>query len=128
MLEGSRVSTAIGVASRPESVISRATVLIVEEGELGSGGKGVQRVASEVVLAEMTTAVDGQILGDVGISWGRMGGHLCSCFLLGRLLYGGQFLGMLLRLGLPAFGGSCLMSERVVGELVELNWSCLIWS
>lgn len=55
MLEGSRVSTTMGVASPPESVISRATVLIVDEGELGSGGKGVQRVASEVVFAETTT-------------------------------------------------------------------------
>lgn len=37
-----RVSTAIAVAvPLYRSVISRATVLIVEDGELGGGGKGV---------------------------------------------------------------------------------------
>lgn len=41
MLSGKRTSTGIAVAMPPATMISRATVLIVEEGELGSGGKGV---------------------------------------------------------------------------------------
>lgn len=45
----------MAVARPPDSAISRATVLIVEAEELGSGGKGVQVVASEVVLADTTT-------------------------------------------------------------------------
>lgn len=36
-------------------LISRSTVLIVEEGELGSGGKGVVLDASEVVFAASIT-------------------------------------------------------------------------
>ena len=55
MLEGERVSTAMGVAEPPKLVISRATVLMVEEGELGSGGKGTQVCGLEVVLADTTT-------------------------------------------------------------------------
>ena len=35
--------------------ISRSTVLMVEEGELGSGGKGVVLDASEVVFAASIT-------------------------------------------------------------------------
>lgn len=50
-----RTSAGIAVARPPDSVISRATVLIVDAEELGSGGKGVQVVALEVVLAETTT-------------------------------------------------------------------------
>ena len=55
MLAGERVSTGMGVAEPPKLVISRATVLMVEEGELGSGGKGTQVWGLEVVLADTTT-------------------------------------------------------------------------
>ena len=41
--------------SPSKASISRTTVLMVEAGELGSGGKGWQVEASEVVLAETTT-------------------------------------------------------------------------
>lgn len=56
MLEGDRVSTAIAVAVPPAERISRTTVEIVEERELGSGGKGCVVEASEVVFAATTTA------------------------------------------------------------------------
>lgn len=55
-LEGSRVSTVMGVASPPASVISRATVDMVDWRELGSGGKGLVWEASEVDFAATTTA------------------------------------------------------------------------
>ncbi len=45
----------MAVASPSVSVISRATVLIVEEGEFGSGEKGWHMLASDVVLADTTT-------------------------------------------------------------------------
>ena len=51
----SRTSTDIAVAFPPASVISRATVLIVDDGEFGSGGKGEHFVASDVVFAATTT-------------------------------------------------------------------------
>jgi len=54
-LEKSRTSTDIAVALPPVEVISRATVLIVDAGEFGSGGKGEHFVASEVVFAATTT-------------------------------------------------------------------------
>lgn len=54
-LSESLVSTGIAAASLPASLISRATVLIVEAGEFGSGGKGSHLEASDVVLAETTT-------------------------------------------------------------------------
>lgn len=41
MLEKSRVSTGIAVALPPASVISRATVEMVDAEELGSGGNGL---------------------------------------------------------------------------------------
>lgn len=43
------------MALPPVEVISRATVLIVELEEFGSGGKGEHFVASEVVFAATTT-------------------------------------------------------------------------
>jgi hypothetical protein len=49
------VSTAMAVASPPESRISRQTVDMVEAGELGSGGKGEVVEAPEVDFAETTT-------------------------------------------------------------------------
>lgn len=52
----SRTSTGIAVALPPASVISRATVLIVDAGEFGSGGKGEHFVASDVVFATTMTA------------------------------------------------------------------------
>ena len=59
MDSGERTSHAIARAELPASWISRATVLIVDCGELGSGGNleaGMAVVeASEVVLAETTT-------------------------------------------------------------------------
>jgi hypothetical protein len=51
----SRTSTDIAVAFPPADVISRATVLIVELDEFGSGGKGEHLVASDVVFAATTT-------------------------------------------------------------------------
>lgn len=51
------MSTAIAVASPPASTISRATVLIVEYVELGSGGNGKVLLASEVVFAATTTVL-----------------------------------------------------------------------
>lgn len=54
-LKKSRTSTDIAVAMPPVEVISRATVLIVDAGVLGSGGKGVHFVASDVVFAATTT-------------------------------------------------------------------------
>jgi hypothetical protein len=51
----SRTSTDIAVAFPPVEVISRATVLVVDAEELGSGGKGEHFVASEVVFAATTT-------------------------------------------------------------------------
>ena len=55
-LAKSLTSTDIAVALPPASVISRATVLIVDAGEFGSGGKGEHVVASDVVFAATTTA------------------------------------------------------------------------
>jgi hypothetical protein len=55
MLSAKRTSTAMAVASPPTSLISRATVLIVESGELGSGGNGAGPYASLVVFAATTT-------------------------------------------------------------------------
>jgi hypothetical protein len=51
----SRTSTDIAVAFPPVPVISRATVLIVDAEELGSGGKGEHVMASDVVFAATTT-------------------------------------------------------------------------
>lgn len=45
----------MAVASPPDSWISRATVDMVELGELGSGGNGVVSYALEVVFADTTT-------------------------------------------------------------------------
>ena len=56
MLERSRVSTLMAVASPLVSRISRSTVEMVELGELGSGGKGVHFETSEVDLAATMTA------------------------------------------------------------------------
>jgi hypothetical protein len=55
----SRVSTAIAVAvPLCMSVISRATVLMVESEELGGGGKGIAGSwGFEVVLAATTTLI-----------------------------------------------------------------------
>ena len=66
MLEGSRVSTGMARAAPPEEVISRATVLMVEEGELGSGGNGLQVEASDVVFAATTTAMGPVYPLDIG--------------------------------------------------------------
>lgn len=60
MLETSRVSTLMAVACPPASRISRVTVLIVDCGEFGSGGKGVPAwYASLVDLAATTTGGGG---------------------------------------------------------------------
>jgi hypothetical protein len=56
----SRTSIDIAFAFPPAEVISRATGLIVDAGEFGSGGKEEHAVASEVVLAATTTV--GQFL------------------------------------------------------------------
>lgn len=56
MLAKSRTSTAMAVAIPPASVISRATVLMVDAELFGSGGKGEHLVASDVVFAATTTA------------------------------------------------------------------------
>lgn len=45
----------MAVASPPDSWISRATVEMVELGELGSGGNGAVSYALEVVFADTTT-------------------------------------------------------------------------
>ena len=55
MLSKLRVSTVMGVTSPPASRISRATVEIVDSGELGSGGNGWVREASETDFAATTT-------------------------------------------------------------------------
>ena len=47
----------MAIASPPASVISRQTVLMVECGELGSGGNGVILAALEVLFAETTTGL-----------------------------------------------------------------------
>lgn len=74
---GSRTSTAMLAAELGPLVrwISRSTVLIVEEGELGSGGKGVVLEASEVVFAASITGavLVRYVLGvefRLGIWWG----------------------------------------------------------
>jgi hypothetical protein len=56
MLASERVSTGMAVAVPPAERISRATVDMVEAEELGSGGKGWVRAASEVDFADTTTA------------------------------------------------------------------------
>ena len=57
-LSGSRVSTRIAVAAPPDSRTSRSTVLMVDWGEFGSGGKGWDGLyASLVVLAATTTVI-----------------------------------------------------------------------
>lgn len=56
-LSKSRVSTASAVAVPPASLISRSTVLMVDWGELGSGGNGDAVAASLVVFAATTTIV-----------------------------------------------------------------------
>lgn len=55
MLAGERVSTAMAVASPPKERISRSTVLMVDCGELGSGGNGLVEAASDVLFAATTT-------------------------------------------------------------------------
>lgn len=55
-----RTSTAMAVASPPASRISRSTVLMVDCGEFGSGGKGIVWAAFEVDLAPKATD-DGQL-------------------------------------------------------------------
>ena len=55
MLEKLRTSTGIAVALPPVEVISRTTVLIVDAGEFGSGGKGEHFEGSEVVFAATMT-------------------------------------------------------------------------
>lgn len=55
MLSKSRVSTWMAETSPPASRISRATVLMVDCGELGSGGKGDALEASDVLFAATTT-------------------------------------------------------------------------
>lgn len=47
MLEYEVVSTAMAAASPPSSWISRATVVMVESWELGSGGKGLRLTSAE---------------------------------------------------------------------------------
>ena len=59
MLDGSVVSTRMAVASPPRRLISRATVVMVESGELGWGGKGVEEVVGVVDFAATTTLVVG---------------------------------------------------------------------
>lgn len=49
------MSQGIARASPPANAISWATVLIVDCGELGSGGKEVRLDGSEVDFAETTT-------------------------------------------------------------------------
>jgi hypothetical protein len=56
MLCAERVSAGSARAVPPRRWISRATVLMVDWRELGSGGKEVQVVGSEVDFAETTTA------------------------------------------------------------------------
>ena len=55
MLSMSRVSTGRARAVPPDELISRWTVLMVDCGEFGSGGKGTVLEASDVVFAETTT-------------------------------------------------------------------------
>ena len=57
ILSGERVSTCMAWAIPPASVISLATVLMVDCLEFGSGGKGEVVVASLVVLAATTTTI-----------------------------------------------------------------------
>ena len=61
MAEVERTSQGRARAECPDSVISRTTVLMVEEGQLGEGGNWEvgMRVASDVVLAETTTGDEG---------------------------------------------------------------------
>ena len=73
MLVGERVSTAMGVAWPPALVISSATVLMVEAGELGSGGKGEQRWGLDVVLADTMTERGGCVSGGREIDLGGGG-------------------------------------------------------
>lgn len=54
----------MAVALPPDSLISRSTVLIVEAGELGFGGKGDVVAALDVVLAATTTEIV-SLLGQV---------------------------------------------------------------
>lgn len=63
MLAWSRTLTGNAMQEFPASVISRATVLIVDFWVFGSGGNSLAgiRLASEVVLAETTTAASDQI-------------------------------------------------------------------
>lgn len=57
ILAGERTSTCTATASPPASTISRVTVVMVDDGELGSGGKGVAGPdESLIVLAATTTA------------------------------------------------------------------------
>jgi hypothetical protein len=55
MSSAERTSSWMAVASPPAVVISRATVVMVEAEELGSGGKGAVELGSEMVLAATTT-------------------------------------------------------------------------
>lgn len=65
-LGNERVSTEMGVHVPPASVISRATVEMVEVEELGSGGKGLHCEASDVDFADTTTA---WVLAHSDIGW-----------------------------------------------------------
>lgn len=68
----SRTSTATAVASPPASRISRTTVVMVDWGELGSGGKGADPLLVEASLEDLaaTTTVHVYSASD-GIYGGR---------------------------------------------------------
>ena len=89
MLSKSRVSTWMATVLPPASVISRATVLMVDCGELGSGGKGTVLEASDVLFAATTTrggvsalVYGGEIQGPSGhasvAGAGEVDGHLAA--------------------------------------------------
>jgi hypothetical protein len=65
----------MGVASPPPSLISRATVVMVEAEEFGSGGKGVLGSGEEVLFAATTTGYSVSFVRNwegVGIECGGM--------------------------------------------------------
>lgn len=54
-LSGERTSTCTAVASPPAEMISRVTVVMVESGDLGSGGKGTVGLEGSLTVFAATT-------------------------------------------------------------------------
>lgn len=67
MFSGERTSTWMAVASLPAAVISWATVVIVEDEELGSGGDVAGGLEGSVIVFAATTTSRSSVSGDIDL-------------------------------------------------------------